>query len=82
MSDAIAIEPGAAVESLEGARSHELQRDEDVLSLELQAALESAGTALGFIAAFALLFSQLPRAGRLIASVADKPSPKPEVPNG
>ena len=56
-------------ESLEGRRSHELVRDEDVLSLELQHALETIGTGVGFVVAIALLFSHVPRAGRLLAEM-------------
>ena len=58
------------VSPLEVHRSHELQRDEDLLSPELQAELESIGTALGFIGALALVAAQLPRAGRLLAKRA------------
>jgi len=58
---------------LEGRRSHELVRDEDVLSLDAQYALESVGTAVGFIAAIALLCSQLPRAIRLLGQTAGAP---------
>lgn len=60
----------STTESLEGRRSHELQRDEDVLSLELQRELESMGTAIGVIAVVALVASQLPRARRLLDTAA------------
>ena len=49
---------------LEQHRSHEIVRDEDVLSVELQRELESVGSAVGVIAAFALVASQLARARR------------------
>ena len=62
-------------ESIEGRRSHELVRDEDVLSVGLQHALEQVGSAVGVVAALALLFSQLPRAGRLLAAMGAKAIP-------
>ncbi|MBI1948559.1 MAG: hypothetical protein HYS27_22925 [Deltaproteobacteria bacterium] len=62
-------------EPIEGRRSVELVRDEDVLSLDLQHALEQVGTGVGLIAVAALLFSQLPRAGRFLASMRAAPTP-------
>lgn len=62
-------------EPIEGRRSVELVRDEDVLSLDLQHALEQVGTGVALIAVAALLFSQLPRAGRLLASMRAAPTP-------
>lgn len=52
--------------SIEGHRSHELVRDEDLLSLDLQRELQSVGSALGVIGVIALLAAALPRARRLI----------------
>ena len=60
MSDSAALEG-----SIEGHRSHELVRDEDLLSLDLQRELESVGSALGVIGVIALLAAALPRARRL-----------------
>lgn len=68
--------------SLEGRRSHELQRDEDLLSPQLRAELESMGTALGFIGAFVLVAAQLPRAGRLFAKGAAGAAGVPEKTHG
>lgn len=53
-------------ESLEGRRSVELVRDEDVLSLDLQHALEQVGTGIAVIAAVALVFSHVSRATRAV----------------
>lgn len=64
-------------DSLEGTRSVELVRDEDVLSLDLQYALEQVGTGIGVIAVIALFFSQLPRAARLISSARAASAPRP-----
>lgn len=61
MSDPVTLEG-----SLEGHRSHELVRDEDLLSQDLQRELESVGSALGVIGVIALLAAALPRARRLI----------------
>lgn len=67
-AQAVPIEVDPA--SIEGPRrSSELVRDEDVLSLELQHALEQVGSAVGILVAIALVFSQLPRARRLAAGV-------------
>lgn len=52
--------------SIEGHRSHELVRDEDLLSLDLQRELESVGSALGVIGVIALLAAALARARRLL----------------
>ena len=60
---------------LELPKAHEIQRDEDVLSLDLQRELESVGTALGFIAAFALIASQISRAKLLILANASAKAP-------
>lgn len=69
MSDVTAPAP-FDVESIEGpARSSELVRDEDVLSHELQYALEQVGSTVGVIAVIALVFSQLPRAKRMVTSL-------------
>lgn len=65
------MNPDAApADSIEAPRSHELQRDDDVLSLELQRGLESVGTALAVIGVFALVASQLGRARSLVSKVA------------
>ncbi|MCC7070393.1 MAG: hypothetical protein IT383_03665 [Deltaproteobacteria bacterium] len=61
MSESAALEV-----SIEGHRSHELVRDEDLLSLDLQRELESVGSALGAISVIALLAAALPRARRLL----------------
>lgn len=63
-------------ESVEGRRSVELVRDEDVLSLELQHALEQVGTGIAVIAVIALLASQLPRAARLLGRIEDARVPR------
>jgi hypothetical protein len=52
--------------SLEGKHAVELQRDEDILSPEMQRELEAVGTALAVIGVFALLAASLPRAKRLL----------------
>lgn len=58
---------GSIEGSIEGRRSHELQRDEEILSLDLQRELESIGSALGVIGVIALLAAALPRARKLLA---------------
>ena len=52
--------------SLEGRRAVELQRDEDVLSRELQRELEAVGSAVGVVAVVALVAAMLPRTRRLL----------------
>lgn len=59
-------DPASLEGSLEGHRSHELMRDDDLLSQDLQRELESVGSALGVIGVIALLAAALPRARRLI----------------
>ena len=55
----------ASVEiDVEHQRSHEIERDEDVLSLELQQQLETVGSAVGVVAAVALVASHVTRALR------------------
>jgi hypothetical protein len=68
--------PVVLSEPVEGPhRSVEIVRDEDVLSLALQHALEQVGSAVGIIAVIALVFSQLARARRAIARVRATASP-------
>ena len=64
--------------------AHALARDEDVLSLDAQHALEGVGSALGVIAAFVLMACHLARAGRVVARVrATRPAKAPTaVPHG
>lgn len=71
--------PIAPIEGLSAAR--EIQRDEDVLSLEAQHALEAVGSALGVLCAVALVASQLGRARRLLTKVASS-SPSGEAHRG
>lgn len=61
MSDAVNVE-----DSIEGTRSHELVRDEDVLSHDLQRELEAIGSGLGVIGVVALFAAALPRARKLL----------------
>jgi hypothetical protein len=48
-------------------RPHEIQRDEDVLSLEAQRDLESLGTGIAVVGAVALVFGHVKRASRAVA---------------
>lgn len=59
-------EPVLLERSVEVHHSHELVRDEDLLSLDLQRELESVGSALGVIGVIALFAAALPRARRLL----------------
>ena len=56
--------PRPAAAEVEVHRTHELVADEDVLSLDLRHALDQVGTAIGLVAAVALVFAHLKRARR------------------
>jgi hypothetical protein len=68
MSDGVIhLEP----EPVGRAHAHEIVRDEDVLSPDIQRDLESLGTAIAFVAAAALVFGHIKRAGRTIRLMRD-----------
>lgn len=66
---------------LEQTTTRELVRDEDVLSLDLQRELESVGTAVGVIAAIALVASQMARASRLLFACTSPSAGVPPAPS-
>lgn len=62
-AERLPVEPG------EDRSSHELVRDEDVLSLTLQRDLEGIGATVGVLGAIALLLAHVPRGLRAISAI-------------